>query len=167
MSIEKETVKIGDEKVVIDPANLHFNENTLGVYITQEGGWYDNFGGYLAKAEKLWQLFEIEADELYAEHFARFKEMGGGTDKVSESKAKSHPDVKEAKQKAIEAKYAVTRLKNHLRAWDKNHDNAQSLGHFLRKEMDKLNGDIKGSGYYGGFDDVEDAVDQVIKHVEK
>ena len=37
----------------------------------------------------------------------------------------------------IEARYVVNRLKNHLKAWDKNHDNAQSMGHMLRKQMEK------------------------------
>jgi len=30
----------------------------------------------------------------------------------------------------------------YLKAWDKNHDNAQNRGHTLRKELDKLNKDI-------------------------
>lgn len=41
-------------------------------------------------------------------------------------------------------KQNVKLLQQYLRSWDKAHDNAQSLGHFLRKEMDKLNADIYG-----------------------
>jgi hypothetical protein len=29
-------------------------------------------------------------------------------------------------------------MQQHLRAWDKAHDNAQNRGHTLRKEMDKF-----------------------------
>jgi hypothetical protein len=44
--------------------------------------------------------------------------------------------------KVIEKKSAVGFLKMYLKAWDKNHDNAQNRGHTLRKELDKLNKDI-------------------------
>jgi hypothetical protein len=46
------------------------------------------------------------------------------------------------KEEVRQAKYIVARLKQHLRAWDKSHDNAQSMGHMLRKQMDKLNAEI-------------------------
>ena len=38
--------------------------------------------------------------------------------------------------------HKVTLLKQHLKAWDKAHENAMSRGHMVRKEMDKLNTDI-------------------------
>ena len=167
MSIEKEELMIGNEKVIIDPKNLHFNENTLNEYIVKEGGFYDNFGGYLARAEKLLQMAEIRAEETYSDRFATFKDKGG-SDKLCEARAKSDPDFIKAKEKVVDIKYLVNRLKNHLRAWDKNHDNAQSLGHMLRKEMDKLNSDIRGGSYYSGYGttDFDTEVDKIVKHVD-
>jgi len=139
--IEKETLNIAGNEVILDPDNLKFDETTLTHYIQTEGGYYDNFGAFLAMAEKVQHLREIEYDQIYTERFAEAKEHGG-SDKLAEAKSKSDPDVIEAKKLVVEAKYKVKRLQQHLRAWDRNHDNAQSLGHMIRKEMDKLNSDI-------------------------
>jgi hypothetical protein len=140
---EKETLNIAGHDVIIDPANLDFNETTLNRYIQTEGGYYDNFGSFLALAEKTQHMREMEYESIYNERIVEAKE-NGATDKISEAKAKSNIDVLDAKKLLIEAKYKVKRLMQHLRAWDKNHDNAQSLGHMLRKEMDKLNSEIMG-----------------------
>ena len=140
---EKETLNIAGHEIIIDPANLEFNETTLNRYIQTEGGYYDNFGSYLALAEKIQHMREMEYESIYNERIVEAKE-NGATDKISEAKAKSNIDVLDAKKLLIEAKYKVKRLMQHLRAWDKNHDNAQSLGHMLRKEMDKLNSEIMG-----------------------
>lgn len=168
MSIEKEELVVDGSKVTIDPKNLNFNETNLTEYITKEGGYYDNFGGYLSRAEKLLQIAELRAEETYSDRFATFKD-NGGSDKLCEARAKSDAEYIKAKERVVDAKYLVNRLKNHLRAWDKNHDNAQSLGHFLRKEMDKLNSDIRGGNYYDGYGthtDFEQEVDKVVKHVD-
>jgi hypothetical protein len=71
--------------------------------------------------------------------------------------------VVDIKEQVIEARYYVNRLKNHLKAWDKNHDNAQSVGHMQRKLMDKLHGDtIYGShGWQGSTLDKD--VDAAVK----
>lgn len=130
-------------EVVVDPENLRFNEQTLNDYIQTEGGHYDNFGGYLAMAERNLQNRETLHEKLFSERFEEAKEMGA-SDKLAEAKAKKDADVVEMKSSVVEARYVVNRLKNHLRAWDKNHDNAQSLGHMLRKQMDKLHEAIVG-----------------------
>ena len=140
---EKETIKIADREVTLDPSILKFDESTLTNYIQTEGGYYDNYGAYLALAEKALHLCEMQYDQVYTERFAEAKD-NGGSDKLAEAKAKSDPEVINAREYVIEAKYKVKRLQQHLRAWDKNHDNAQSLGHMIRKEMDKLNADIMG-----------------------
>jgi len=139
--IEKETLNIAGSEIVLDPDHLKFDETTLTHYIQTEGGYYDNFGAFLALAEKVQHLREIEYDQIYTERFVEAKE-NGGSDKLAEAKSKSDLDVVEAKKLVVEAKYKVKRLQQHLRAWDRNHDNAQSLGHMIRKEMDKLNSDI-------------------------
>lgn len=138
--MEKEILEIAGQSVEIDPAVLKFSEQTLTTYIQTEGGYYDNFGGYLALAEKVLQLREMNYEKIYAERFAEAKQ--DGSDKLAEAKAKADVDVLDARQAIIEARYKVKRIQNHLKAWDKNHDNAQSLGHMLRKEMDKLSHDV-------------------------
>lgn len=167
--IKKEALDVGGEEVALDPENLRFNEVTLSDYLKREGGWYDNFGAYLARAEKILQICENEYDNRYNYKFYSYK-SDGGSDKFAEARAKIDDEVQDAKKAAIEAKYLVSRLKNHLRAWDRNHDNAQSMGHTLRREMDKLNVDIRGShGYqgasdnnlYGRFGEVDDIVKSI------
>lgn len=141
--------------VKIDPENLRFDETTLSTYIQKEGGFYDNFGYYLALAEKNLQNKEVRYEKLYCERFIEAKEFGS-SDKLAEAKAKADADVVTLKDEVISARYIVNRLKNHLKAWDKNHDNAQSMGHMLRKQMDRLATDtIYGNhGYQGpGVDD--------------
>jgi hypothetical protein len=135
--------------VVIDPENLRFDDATLSHYIQSEGSYYDNFGYYLALAERNLQNKESQYEKMYCDRFVEAKELGS-SDKLAEAKAKADQDVVALKDEVFDARYAVNRLKNHLKAWDKNHDNAQSLGHMLRKQMDKLGGDIHGfHGYQG------------------
>ncbi len=143
--IDKEILVIAGNDVILDPKNLEFNETTLSNYIQKEGGYYDNFGAYLALAEKVQQLREVEYETIYNERIIEAKDQGA-TDKISEAKAKADPAVVDAKNLVIDAKYKVKRLMQHLKAWDKNHDNAQSMGYMLRKEIDKLNFEIRGYG---------------------
>lgn len=138
---DTEKIQLGDQVVTIDPMNLKFNENTLSQYLQLEGGYYDNFGAHLATAEKMLQQAELYAERLYATSFAEWKD-NGGSDKLAEARAKADTAVIAANEVVIEAKYIVKRLQQHLRAWDKNHDNAQSLGHMLRKQIDKMNAEI-------------------------
>lgn len=140
--LEREVLKISNEDVVLDPDLLKFNETTLNEYIQKEGALYDNFGGYLARAERLLQICESVYDDRYNTMFHQFK-ADGGSDKLAEARAKTDDGVQDARASVIEAKYIVSRLKNHLRAWDRNHENAQSMGHNLRKEMERINFDIK------------------------
>lgn len=161
------TIEVGDDSVHLDPANMLFNETNLTEYLQKEGGYYNNFGEYLARAEFVLQRRETDYDSLYGEKFKNYKDEGG-SDKYAEARTESDTDVTEAKERVVEARFKVRLLQNHLRAWDKNHENAQSLGHYLRKEMDKLNSDIYGSTrtdrFNAGFS--ADDVDQKICHVQ-
>jgi hypothetical protein len=139
---ELERLELGSQTAIINPENLRFNETNLKEYLQTESGYYDNFGACLALAEKILQQVELQAERLYSASFAEWKD-NGGSDKLAEARAKADTAVIAANELVIEAKYKVKRLQQHLRAWDKNHDNAQSLGHMLRKEMEKLNADIK------------------------
>lgn len=159
-------IKVGDEVVTLDANNLAFNESTLTTYLQKEGGFYNNFGGFLAKAEYLLQYRELDHEVAYADTFKMYKDEGG-SDKLCEAKTEADPTVIEAKKKVIEAKYLVRQLVQHLKAWDKNHENAQSLGHHLRKEMDKLNAEIRGqAGYRNDMPDshtsYEDEVNKIV-----
>lgn len=150
--MKSEKLNFDGFEVTVDPENLRFDEQSLTNYIQKEGGFYDNFGAYLALSERNLQNKEVAYEKLFCERFVEAKE-NGASDKLAEAKAKSDTLVIEFKQAITDAKYMVNRLKNHLKAWDKNHDNAQSLGYMLRKQMDKLNGDIYGvHGHQAGID---------------
>jgi hypothetical protein len=136
-------------EITLDPENLRFSEQTLTEYIQKEAGYYDNIGAYLAMAERHLQNKEVQYEKLFSERFVEAKE-DGASDKLAEAKSKCDVDVVTIKEQIVEARYVVNRLKNHMKAWDKNHDNAQSLGHMLRKQMDKLNAEIMGSHGWQG-----------------
>lgn len=171
---EKQTIIVDGQRVDIDRGLLHFNELTLGEYIEKEGGYIDYFGAKLSEAERELanidsetERLNVEYDTLFSRKFADYKLANGGSDTLVEAKIKADLEVDEAKKKvleskrsAIEAKYRVRLLTQHLRAWDKNHENAQSRGHFLRKEMDKLNRDIYLRDKMG------DPMDDVIKEID-
>jgi hypothetical protein len=137
-----EILKFDRFVIEIDPEKLRFDETSLSHYIQTESGYYDNFGGYLAKAERNQQNKELLYEQVFHQRYIEAKEEGG-TDKLAEARAKADQTVNALKNEIIEAKYVVNRLKQHLKAWDKSHDNAQSLGHMMRKQIDKLNSDIK------------------------
>ena len=137
----KRTIVLGQDKVTLDPDRLLFNEATLSEFQDRLATWYDYFGEMFILAEYLTSCKEVQHEVAYAKVYAKFKEEGC-TDKLSDAHAKSDPDVEEAKKQAIRAKYRQRELDKHIKAWDKAHDNAQSRGHMVRKEMDKLHSEI-------------------------
>lgn len=143
-----EKLKFDIHEVVVEPENLRFDETSLNSYIQTEGSYYDYYGASLSLAEKNLQNKELMHEKLFNERFVEAKENGDAV-ALAEAKAKLDPVVVDLRSDVIDAKYIVTRLKQHLRAWDKNHDNAQSLGHMLRKQLDKINDDsiIMSSSY--------------------
>jgi len=134
-------IKIGGQEVVLDNSRLSFNETSLNAFMENLALWYDYFSQKLAEAEAILAYKEYEYDVLFSAAYERSKE-GGCTDKLAEANAKKDSNVCEAKKEIIGAKHKVTLLKQHLKAWDKAHENAMSRGHMVRKEMDKLNTDI-------------------------
>jgi hypothetical protein len=42
--IEKITVTVAGGTVILDPANMHYNENNLADYMNKEYGWIDYLG---------------------------------------------------------------------------------------------------------------------------
>ena len=140
---EKQVFVLGEQEIDLDPDKLKFNEQTISDYYQNEGGNYDYYSSQLAYADFLLSKRELAYDVIYNEKFASNKELGG-SDKYVEAKTKSDEDVFEAKEDVITAKYKKSLLQQHIRSWDRNHDNALNLGHMLRKEMDKLGMDLKG-----------------------
>lgn len=137
----KTTIKIGNQEVVLDNSRLAFNEVSLSNFMENLGLWYDYFSQKLAEAEALLSYKDYEYELAFSSAYEKFKEEGC-TDKLAEANAKKQDEVSEHKREIISAKHKVTLLKQHLRSWDKAHENAQSRGHMIRKEMDKLNSDI-------------------------
>jgi hypothetical protein len=139
--IAKTSIKVGDQEIILDNSRLSFNEITLNSFMENLGLWYDYFSQKLAEAEALLAYREYEYELAFACAYEKSKEEGC-TDKLAEANAKKQEKVSELKKEIIGAKHKVTLLKQHLRSWDKAHENAQSRGHMIRKEMDKLSTDI-------------------------
>lgn len=134
-------ITIGGQDIIIDNSRLAFNEASLSNFMENLALWYDYFSQKLADAEAILAFKEYEYDVLFSASYEKSKEEGC-TDKLAEANAKKDPNVCEAKKEIIGAKHKATLLKQHLRSWDKAHDNAMSRGHMIRKEMDKLHTDI-------------------------
>lgn len=139
-------IKVDDQEVNLNNKYMEFNEQTLTSFIQKMHGYYSYYGAKLAEAERELADVEREMDTLYNIEYISAKETG--TDKLAESKAKTTPEYLELKTKAIKLKENVRLLVQYLKAWDKAHENAQSLGHFMRKEMDKIGAEIKLSDDY-------------------
>lgn len=154
------TIKVAGHDVFIDPRKLTFSEVTLTRYTEEEGVWYNYFGQRLADADAEWQFFSSKHEQISAEKFVQFKSEGG-SDKYVEARVKSDDEVKKAKENEIAARHKVKVLQQHLRSWDKCHENAQSRGHMLRKEIDKLNRDTFAKNKMDGGD-MEQEVDKII-----
>ena len=138
------TIIVGSDEVLLDPSRLDFNEANLSQYMMREAGWYNYFGGKLADLEAILDMTDLEYDRRYNERFVVNKEAGG-SDNFVKAKTEVEPELVELKKRLTAIKRNVSKLKLHLKAWDKNHENAQSVGHTLRREMDKLNFEIRSS----------------------
>jgi len=137
----KRVVKLGAEEIVLDADRLLFNEASLSHFQDRLAVWYDYFGEKQGLAEYLVARREAEYDSVYSATFAQHKE-DGATDKLAEARSKSDSDVLEAKKKVALAKQRLTQIKQHIKSWDKAHDNAKECGYMVRKEMDKLQSEI-------------------------
>lgn len=166
---DKREVVIANETVVLDTSKLHFSESTLSEYLETEGGWIDYFGAKLADAEREYMTVELEVEKqeddyerLFSRVFTLLKDTRGGSDKFVEGLTMVEPEVAEAKKALLESKTKLINLKHsvklihqHLRAWDKNHENAQNRGNTLRKEMERLHKDVV----------LEDEIHRLVKEV--
>ncbi len=135
-------ILVDGKKVTIDNSLLQFNEQTLNQFLQNMHAYYSYYGAQLALAE--YELLECErlSEVKFAEKFEGNKEAGG-TDKFAEARTKQDPDYNMFLGRANLAKRNMKLLQQYLKAWDKAHDNSQSMGHNLRKEMEKLSNSIR------------------------
>ena len=141
LPVEKIAIKVNNKDLVLDPDNMKFNEFTLSDYMDKEYAWIDYYGKQLEYANKELSLAELAHESKFNELYITYKDQGG-SDAYCKAKAQSNPDVVKLHEYVIDRRTVVGLLKSHLKAWDKNHDNAQNRGHTLRKELDKLNKDV-------------------------
>lgn len=139
------TVQVRGRDVVLDPNNMKFTEVSLSEYMDKEYAWIDYFGKQLEFANKELLDAEIAYEAEYSRRYIIAKD-GGNTENYAKADALSDQQVVAARKLVADRKEVVGLLKAHLKAWDKNHDNAQNRGHTLRKEMEKLNRDIRMGG---------------------
>ena len=116
--LEVVRVVVQGREVVLDPANMKYDENSLGEYMSKEYAWVDYLGKQLEYAQK---------ETLY-----------GNSDNYAKAFALADAEVVAAKKKVADCKEKVGHIKAHLYAFSKNHDNAQNRGHTIRQEMKVL-----------------------------
>lgn len=153
---EKREIKLGEESIVMDPADLKFNDRTLNEFFERVSGRIDYIGRGLADAQALHLMRDKEAESVYLARFRYWKEEGK-SDKVAENFAKADDDVQRAKTVAISARHTKDLLYNHLQALHAAREQANNRGHFMRKEMEKIN-----TGVYSH--DLDEQVDEIMKN---
>jgi len=150
--IEKVTVIVQGREIVLDPINMKYNENSLAQYMNEEYGWIDYLGKQLEHAQKEVLDVEIESEAIYSLKFMESKDCGN-SDNYAKAFALANVDVVEAKKKVAKCKENVGHLKAHLKAWDKNHDNAKSRSFAVQNEMKVLNRNIYTEDNSCNFED--------------
>ena len=135
------TIDLEDEIVILDPNRLSFNDASLSKYMEEFGLWYDYFSSKVAKAEELVANAELETENRKDEYFLKGKSEGL-TEKAALAYANTQTEVKDWAKKVNKLTSFSKQLKEFAKALDKAYNMAQSRGHMLRKEMDKLNSDI-------------------------
>ena len=134
---EKIIVKVRGRDVIMDPANMGFNEATLGDYMQKEYAWIDYFGKQIEFANREVLDAEIEYDAVYSDRYIKSKDRGS-TENYAKAEALSDAEVIAARKKIAERKEIAGLLKQHHYAWCKNHANGQNRGNTLRKELEIL-----------------------------
>lgn len=153
-------IKIGEQEIVLDSNNMEFNEVTLNNFIQKEHAYYDHFGRAVVNLEALHDVRKADYERLRESKFDEYKTKGNCSDKLASARSESDEEVVEARQRMISAKRSWKLVQQHLRAWDKAHDNALNLSYNIRKEMDKLGISIKDK-------ELEKKVSDVLKKTEE
>jgi len=141
-------IQIMDEVWEIDNKNLKFSDATLNQFFERISGIIDYVGAGHAKAMFWASKLDHEHKQKFIEKFKEFKDQGK-SDKNAELCAEGDGDVSAVKQEFMKAKYTKDRLYAHLSALNSAREDAHNRGHMLRKELDKLNMDIRQGSSYG------------------
>ena len=142
-----ENIKIQDTDWKIDTTDLSFTDATLNLFFEKVGGIIDYIGSAHANSMRYHSVCELSYKQMFIDKFKLNKE-NGKSDKTAELYAEGDPDCINLKQMVIIARYIKDRLYAHLQALNAAREDAHQRGHMLRKEMDKLHGDIRGvSGF--------------------
>lgn len=140
------TINVDGEEVVLDPQNLKFTDATLNQFFELVSGFCDYYGQKLADSSRAVAKAEQQFERLYIEKFKEFREAGK-SEKTSELYAKAEEEVVRAKSTVVDALYKRDSIQNHLKAMNAARDDAHNRGHFLRKELDKINMDVRNTTY--------------------
>lgn len=135
-------VTVNGEEVVLDPANLRFDEVTLNDFIKKFSANYAYYNQKWAEAQHAHYCAEDEYDTIYAQKVVHYK-TEKASDKLADARAKSDEEVVEALKAVRLAKLQMQELYGYLRSLDKAHDDALNLGYNIRKEMDKIHPGIR------------------------
>jgi len=136
-----ETLKIQDLEVKIDTDDLTFTDASLNTFFERVSGIIDYMGSCHANSMRYLAVCELSYKQTLIDKFRNYKDQGK-SDKVAELYAEGENDCIALKQTVINAKYMKDRIYAHLQALNSAREDAHQRGHMLRKEMDKLHGDI-------------------------
>lgn len=142
-----ENIKIQDTDWKIDTGDLSFTDASLNTFFEKVGGIIDYIGSAHANAMRYHAVCELSYKQMFIDKFKAQKDAGK-SDKTAELYAEGDPDCINLKQMSINAKYIKDRLYAHLQALNSAREDAHQRGHMLRKEMDKLHGDIRAISNY-------------------
>ncbi len=149
-------ITVCEKEIELDPGNLIFNETTLSKYLEEESSWVDFFGRAMINAEREYLASKEISEVTYYQAFVAYKDEGA-TEKKAEAQARIEVGVIAAREAEIRMKL----IKQHLRSWDNSHEDAINFGYNLRKEMDKIQPRIMGSGDMR--DDFDSQLERVIR----
>lgn len=137
-----EILTIQNTEWKIDTDDLVFTDATLNNFFEKVGGIIDYIGSAHANSMRFLSVCELSYRHKYIEKFKQHKDLAK-SDKTAELYAEGDPECIQIKNMIIQAKYNKDRLYAHLQALNSAREDACQRGHMLRKEMEKLNSDIK------------------------
>ena len=122
----------------IDNKDLVFTDATLNQFFEKIGGIIDYVGAAHANSMRYNSACELAYKKTFIEKF-KLQKDAGKSDKTAELYAEGEQECIDAKEVCITAKYYKDRLYAHLQALNAAREDGHNRGHFLRKEMDRLN----------------------------
>jgi hypothetical protein len=148
---QKRIVNLDGQDIVLDPANLRFSDPTLNQFFELVSGFCDYYGQKLADANRAVARAEQLYDRLYIEKFKVYREEGK-SEKTSELYAKAEAEVVKAKTAVHEVTHKRDSVWNHLKALNAAREDAHNRGHFLRKELDKINMEVRAGNETAAYE---------------